>query len=62
MADKKIRIVTDKMWICKDEIYDNFFLCPESECGENQLQQHFKYCSHCGIKLGWRISEKYKDD
>jgi ribosomal protein L32 len=60
MADKKIRIITDKRWLGKDEIYDNFFQCPE--CGENQLQHTFKWCPKCGVKLGWKISEKYKDD
>jgi len=57
---ERMRIITDKRVICKDEIYCHFFQCPE--CGDKQLQNVFKYCPKCGIKLGWRISEKYKDD
>lgn len=40
-----------------DEIYAPFYACPS--CGEdrNAITPYDKYCSECGIKLVWDLSE-----
>ncbi len=56
MTPKKYVYVTDKHYITKDSIYVSLFQCPN--CGDH-IEEEFKYCCSCGMKLYWKLDNKY---
>ena len=50
-------IVTDENHDGLDEIYANFFTCPD--CKKNGIIMADAYCRYCGVRLIWETEKKY---
>jgi hypothetical protein len=46
-----VKIDKTKDFYDKDEIYCNWYKCPE--CGQTCVMQASKYCQECGVKFEW---------
>jgi hypothetical protein len=53
MCENLAVTITNKEFWDKDEIYTNFFICPN--CKDDNLIQGFNFCPNCGIKLEWKV-------
>jgi hypothetical protein len=49
--------ITDKEYVDTDEIYAPFYKC--KVCEETSLREGFNFCSNCGIKLTWKLTDKH---
>jgi len=47
--DKKEVVITKEDSIWKDEMYCEWFSCPE--CGDTYIARCFNYCPNCGLKI-----------
>jgi predicted amidophosphoribosyltransferase len=47
-------IIEDKDWSCQDEVYTNWYTCPN--CKKDMVMGGASYCQDCGVKLEWNLS------
>ena len=48
------QIIEDKDWYCCDDIYTDFYKCPN--CKGDMIIVGASYCQDCGVKLEWNLS------
>lgn len=49
-------VITQKYSQGKDEMYCEFFIC--TKCQSSHVGIYDKYCSECGSKIKWLLSER----
>jgi hypothetical protein len=57
---KPFVILTEDEFHDTDEIYTDFFRCPNCECED--IIRGFNYCPLCGIAIDWQVDYKKLDE
>ena len=45
--------IEDKDWSCLDEIYADWYTCPN--CKKDMVMAGASYCQDCGVKITWNL-------
>jgi len=49
-------IIEDKDWTGLDEIYTDWYRCPN--CKKDMVMVVASYCQDCGVKIAWKLGVK----